>query len=82
MQGADAKQVKTQIQSLCKFYTQFNKLYLTCCNMWQDHLNAIKKYMNVEAGGTRTVGQTNGQPNILDPKIQVQNNAQPQGNNP
>ena len=82
LQGADAKQVKTQIQSLCKFYTQFNKLYLTCCNMWQDHLNAIKKYMNVEAGGTRTVGQTNGQPNILDPKIQVQNNAQPQGNNP
>lgn len=53
--GADPKKVKTQVQAICKFYTQYNKLYLTCCNMWQDHLNAIKKYMNVEVGGVRTV---------------------------
>lgn len=68
--GADPKKVKTQVQALCKFYTQYNKLYLTCCNMWQDHLNAIKKYMNVEVGGVRTVDQNSGQSDVLTPNTQ------------
>lgn len=41
--------VKAEVQSIMKFYTQVNKLFLVCCDPWQDHLDAIRKFMGAAA---------------------------------
>lgn len=45
----DLATIKAEVQSVLKFYTQLNKLYLICCDPWQDHLDAIRKYMGEAA---------------------------------
>lgn len=50
----DAPMTKKKCQAVSKFYTQWNKVVLACTDTLQAHLNAIKKYMNVDAGGQKT----------------------------
>lgn len=50
----DAPMTKKKCQAVSKFYTQWNKVVLACTDTVQAHFNAIKKYMNVDAGGQKT----------------------------
>ena len=53
-QAKDAPMTKKKCQAVSKFYTQWNKVVLACTDTVQAHFNAIKKYMNVDAGGQKT----------------------------
>ena len=50
----DNAMTKKKCQAVSKFYTQWNKVVLACTETVQAHLNAIKKYLNVDAGGQKT----------------------------
>lgn len=50
----DNAMTKKKCQAVAKFYTQWNKVVLACTDTVQAHLNAIKKYMNVDSGGQKT----------------------------
>lgn len=68
--NTDHAMTKKKCQAVCKFYTQWNKIVLACTDTVQAHLNAIKKYMNVDAGGQRTA-----QPNPEQGATQAANQA-------
>lgn len=52
--NTDNAMTKKKCQAVCKFYTQWNKIVLACTDTVQAHLNAIKKFMNVDTGGQKT----------------------------
>lgn len=56
--NTDNALTKKKCQAVCKFYAQWNKVVLACVDPVQAHFNALKKFMNVDAGGNQTAQPT------------------------